>query len=362
MTVPRGTQPRVRLDAPTDVLATIPFLVGYHPSDSIVVLGLTENRVTFAARDDLPAVGETPAEDQVTYLVEVVLRQGCRRVLLVGYGDEERVTPMIEALRAAFDQQGAKVVDALRADGQRYWSYVCTNERCCSPQGTPYDTSTSEVAVAWTLAGRVARRDRAEYEAQIRPVSGAAREAMRRATAAAHDRLLALLAEAEDDDRAEAALLNAGNLAIAEALDRQLHGIPPTDEQAAWLSVLLQSTAIRDIAWSLIRGFGPGLYHHRALWQEVLHRAEPDLVPAPASLFAFAAWRGGDGGIARLALTRALEADPRYRMAQLLQEAIAHGLPPTALDGWPEGMDTAVRPRRRRRRRATKHHAGRPSG
>src|SRR5690606_40430420 len=125
----------------------------------------------------------------------------------------------------------------------------------------------------------------------------------------------------------------------------------------AWLSVLLQSAAIRDIAWSLIRGSGPGLYHHRALWQEVTHRAEPDLVPAPASLFAFAAWRDGDGGIARLALTRALEADPRYRMALLLQDAIAHGLPPTALEGWPEGADAAIRRRRgRRRRRSSKNH------
>ena len=361
MTVPRGTHPRVRLGAPSDVLATIPFLVGYHPSDSIVVLGLSEGRVTFAARDDLPAAGEPPADDHVTYLVEVVLRQGCHRVMLVGYGDEERVTPMVEALRAAFEREGATVVEALRADGQRYWSYLCTNRYCCPPEGTPYDPSTSEVAVAWTLAGRVARRDRAEYEAQIQPVTGAAREAMRRATAAAHERLLALLAEAEDDDHAEAALLNAGNLAIAQALDRQLQGIPPTDEEAAWLSVLLQSTAIRDIAWSLIRGSGPGLYHHRALWQEVLHRAEPDLVPAPASLFAFAAWRSGDGGIARLAVRRALEVDPRYRMAQLLHEAITHGLPPTALDDWPSGRDAATR-RRRRRRRSEKRHAGRSAG
>jgi len=392
MTVPRGTQPRVRLGSPTDVLATIPFLVGYHPSDSIVVLGLAGTRITFAARDDLPPTGESPADDHVAQddhvdhhdlaahhehvahhdlaahhehvaqLVEVVLRQGCRRVVLVGYGDEERVTPTVEALRVAFDRAGVTVVDALRADGRRYWSYLCTNEHCCPPQGTPYDTSTSEVAVAWTLAGRVARRDRAEYEAQIQPVSGAAREAMRRATAAAHERLLTLLAEAEDDAQAEAALLNAGNLAIATALDRQLHGIPPTDEEAAWLSVLLQSTAIRDIAWSLIRGCGPGLYHHRALWQEVLHRAEPDLVPAPASLFAFAAWRSGDGGIARLALQRALEVDPRYRMARLLHQAITHGLPPTALDGWPEGLDAIIRRRRRRRGRSGRHQAGRPAG
>jgi Domain of unknown function (DUF4192) len=362
MTGPRGTQPRVRLSAPNDILATIPFLVGYHPSDSVVVLGMTEHRVSFTARDDLPPAGEQPPEEQVSYLVEIVMRQGCGRVMLVGYGGEERVTPTITALLDSFEHAGAKVVDALRADRGRYWSYLCANPRCCPPQGMPYDTSSSEVAAVWTLSGRVARRDRSEYEEQIRPVIGPAREAMHRATAAAHERLIGLIADAEDEEQAEAALLNAGNLAIAEALDRQLSGQAPAEAQAAWLSVLLQSVAIRDIAWSLIRGSGMALFHHRALWQEVLHRAENDLVPAPACLFAFAAWRGGDGGIARLALERALDVDPRYRMAILLHEAITLGLPPTALESWPENADAVIRRGRggRRRRRSSKSHAGTP--
>jgi hypothetical protein len=264
----------------------------------------------------------------------------------------------------SFRDAGVRVLEALRADGERYWSYVCSNPRCCSPHGTRYDTATSEVAAVWTLAGRVARRDRDEYEAQIRPVSGPARESMRSATAEAHERLIELAADTDDEEQVEAALLNAGNLAIAEALDRQLRGTGPTDEQAAWLSVLLQSIPIRDIAWSLIRGTGLALYHHRALWQEVLHRAEPELVPAPASLFAFVAWRCGDGGIARLALDRALDADPRYRMAGMLREAIALGLPPSALDAFPAGPDTPVRRGRggRRRRRSSTTRAGNPPG
>lgn len=362
MTALRGAQPRVRLAAPKDVLATVPFLVGYHPSDSIVMLGLSEHRVSFTARDDLPSAGEEPPEERIAYLIEIVLRQGCGRVMLVGYGGAERVTPTIEALLAGFDQAGARVVDALRADGQRYWSYLCANQRCCPRQGMPYDISSSEVTAAWTLAGRVALRDRSEYEAQIQPITGPAREAMHQATAAAHERLIALVAAAEDEDQAEGALLNAGNLAIAEALDRRLRGAAPTDEQAAWLCVLLQSIAIRDIAWSLIRGSGSALHHHRALWQEVLHRAEPDLAPAPASLFAFAAWRGGDGGIARLALERALDADPRYRMAILLHEAITLGLPPSALESFPGSADTVVRRGRggRRRKRSSKSPAGSP--
>lgn len=339
-------------------MATIPFLVGYHPSDSVVVLGMDEHRVIFTARDDLPPVGEAPSDAQIASIVEVVLRQDCSRVMLVGYGSEERVTPTMNALLAGFKQAATPVVDALRADGQRYWSYVCSNPRCCPPHGRPYDTSSSEVSAVWTLAGRVALRDRGEYEAQIQPVTGPARDAMRQATTAAHERLIDLLADADDEEQAEAALLNAGNLAIAEALDRQLHGRPPTDAQAAWLSVLLQSIPIRDIAWSLIRGGGLSLEHHRALWQDVLRRAEKDLVPAPACLFAFAAWRSGDGGIARLALERALDVDPHYRMAVLLMQVIGHGVSPTVLDEWPGEPMTTGKRGRRRRRASTRSRAG----
>jgi hypothetical protein len=276
---------------------------------------------------------------------------------VVGFGSEEQTAPMLAALCAAYEEVGVTVREALRAQDGRYVSYLCRNASCCPPEGVPYDPGASAVAAAWTLSGRVARRDRAEYEAQIEPATGPTRESMHSATAQAHDRLVELVTEPEDEEQAEAALLTAGTLAIAEALDRQLRGTSLGDDQVAWLSVLLGSIAVRDVGWSLIRGSGAALYHHRALWQEVLHRAEPDLVAAPASLFAFAAWRCGDGGIARLALVRALDADPTYRMARLLHEAITQGVPPSTMDGFP---DLPLRRRRvpRRRKRSSTRRVG----
>ncbi len=329
-------EPRVRLSAPPDILATIPFLVGYHPTDSVVVLGMRGRRLTFTARDDLPAAGAEVPQAQVAYLVEVLQRQSCDGALVVGFGRDERATPIVMALCAAFEDVGVSVKEALRAMDGRYVSYLCRNASCCPPEGVLYDPAASAIAAAWTLSGRVARRDRAEYEAQIAPAVGAARASMELATAGAHDRLVDLLTQAEDEEQAQAALLNAGTLAIAESLDGQVRGTGLSDEQVAWLSVLLLSIPVRDIGWSLIQGSGAALFHHRALWQEVLHRAEDDLVAAPACLFAFAAWRCGDGGIARLALERALDAEPGYRMAELLHGVIAHGMPPSAMDDLPE--------------------------
>ena len=60
-----------------------------------------------------------------------------------------------------------------------------------------------------------------------------------------------------------------------------------------------------------------------------MRRAEPEYLPAPASLLAFTAWQCGNGALANLALGRALEADPGYSMALLLRDTIDAGAPPS---------------------------------
>jgi hypothetical protein len=343
-------EPRVRLNAPPDILATIPFLVGYHPTDSVVILGMCGRRLTFTARDDLPGEGAEVLPEQIEYLVQVVLRQGCDGVLVVGFGSDKRATPTVEAICAAYRDVDVTVKEALRVEDGRYVSYLCRNANCCPPEGVPYDPGASAVSAAWTLSGRVARRDRAEYEAQIQPAMGTVRESMQKATADAHARLVELVRASDDEERAEAALLTAGTMAIADALDCHVRGVALRDDQVAWLSVLVESISVRDIGWSLILGAGAALHHHRSIWQEVLHRAESDLMAAPACLFAFAAWRGGDGGIARLALDRALDVEPGYRMAELLYQVIAHAIPPSTMDGFPDlplKRRRSARPRKR---------------
>ena len=121
-----------------------------------------------------------------------------------------------------------------------------------------------------------------------------------------------------------------GRAAIRDALHRYAQGGRLDDDEAAFPSVLLRHIPIRDHAWSLT----DDSEHHIALWSDLTRRARPDLVPAPASLLAFAAWRAGDATLATLALNRALEADPSYRMAGLLYQVVQAGLPPSALDGW----------------------------
>jgi hypothetical protein len=65
-----------------------------------------------------------------------------------------------------------------------------------------------------------------------------------------------------------------------------------------------------------------------AFWTDVVRRTPEPLVPAPASLLAFAAWLAGHGALAWCALDRVFAVDPDYRMAAYLAQALEHALPP----------------------------------
>jgi hypothetical protein len=69
---------------------------------------------------------------------------------------------------------------------------------------------------------------------------------------------------------------------------------------------------------------------HRRLWTDVVRRAQPGYVAAPASLLAVTAWQEGNGALANIALDRALADDPAYSMALLLRDLLDAGVPPSA--------------------------------
>lgn len=355
---PVGRQPRLRLREPVDVLATIPYLIGYHPALSLVVLGMCGNQLTFTARYDLPPADASRQDVRglIEHMVQVVLRQQVTGVLLVGYGPEERVRPIIMALQRAYDRAGLDVLEMLRADEGRYWSYRCTDPECCPPAGSAYESAASAVAAAWTVAGRVALPDRAAYERQLTPIGGVARIAMRQATAKADDRLIELLAEPVEEGQAAATMIGALDRALDGALQRVRAGEPLTDDEAAWLTVLVASDNLRDLTWHRVRSAREDLVAHRTLWMDVLRRAEPDLTAGPGCLFALAAWRCGEGALARLAMERVLRHEPEDRLAQLLHHVLLHGLPPTALDDLPVPR-VKRRPVRRRRKRSSSRRA-----
>ncbi|MGN9775138.1 DUF4192 domain-containing protein [Micromonospora sp. H33] len=349
--------PRLSVRSPGDLIAAVPYLLGFHPADSVVVVAMQGKRVTFAARSDLPDLREPvdsarrmaeparPVDEPARHLAAVVARQVADRATVLGYGPAARVTPAVDAVRVALADAGIPVLDALRVTDGRYWSYLCDEPECCPPEGTPYDTGSSELTAAAVFAGQVALPDRATLVAQVAPVDGAERAALRRATERAGQRFADLLDSA--DVLGGRTVRTAGRAAIRVALRRHRKGERLDDDEVAWLSVLLTDLTVRDHAWERTDGRDADI----ALWTDVLRRAEPEFSAAPGSLLAFAAWRAGHGSLAAVALERVLGRHPDYSLALLLDDLLRRGVPPSHLDGWPAVRLPGVVRRRGRRRR-----------
>jgi hypothetical protein len=296
--------------SPEDAIAAVPYLLGFHPSRSLVVIGFEgRDRGTCAVRLDLPAA---EAAGRVAALLAT---NGFTRSLVLGYGPAAEVDRSAGPVREALASAGVPAAEAIRVADGRWWSLTC-HDACCPPEGTPYDISASVLAAQATYAGHVALADRAALVRSVQPLEGPARTAMREATARAEKRHLA---RTPDEDLPY----------LLHVLAHARTGIVPTDDEVARLGFLLTDLRLRDEAWIRIDEDAPAA--DIAFWRDILRRVEEPCAPAPASLLAFAAYSAGDGGLANVALERALEADPAYSMAAILRDVINAGIPPSQL-------------------------------
>ncbi len=331
---PAGLAGKVQLRAgtPDAVLAVVPHMLGFYPSRSLVVLGLgAQNRVMVTFRYDLPdPVDYGLAEDIAEHADYVLRREHIAAALLVGYGPEELVAPVVAYAADRLIGSGVQVHEVLRADAGRYWSMLCDDVACCPPEGRSYDPGSHPAAAAMTEAGLAAHPDRDALARTIQRPAGSA-DRISRATLQAQLRLSQLvdLGEAEGDRDPNLRATRTGRREIQRAIRiYRSGGSIDSIEHLAWLAVLAADLRVRDDAWA--RMDPAHRDDHCRLWTDVLRGAAVEFVPAPASLLAFTAWQSGNGALATMAIERALTADPGYSMAQLLAGAVHAALPPSA--------------------------------
>jgi Domain of unknown function (DUF4192) len=330
--------PRIRLSSVAGFLAVVPHLLGFHPSQSMVVVGLDarRGRIVLAFRYDLPDPPDPARSQEITeHAIGVLKKRRIKTAIAAGYGAGTLVTPVAQSLRAGLRGAGIALRDLLRVQDGRYFSYVCTNPGCCPADGVPFDVSAHPAAAALTAAGMPARPDRASLAASLAPVTGPAADSMRQATERALLRTEELIVSHAPGSAPSPTpgglwlVVEAGREAVRSAIGVYRRGGQLTDhDQLAWLSVTIADLRVRDDAWA--RMDPRYRTEHQRLWTDVVRHACEPYVPAPASLLAFTAWQSGEGALANVAIERALAADPEYSMAHLLEQALDAGLPPSA--------------------------------
>jgi hypothetical protein len=330
---PSGPQPTVRVGSPAAVLAVVPHLLGFVPSKSLIVIGAGPplDRINVTLRFDLPDPPSTRmARDIAKHAVSVLTGQRQALAVAIGYGPGPLVTPVADAIRESARRTGLQLRDVLRVESGRYWSYLCRNPDCCPPQGVPLDPR-HPAGAAMDAAGVPVLPDRAALAASIGPLGGITRTSMQAATRRAETHAISLLNQVSRSGRTRDArrlVLREGLSAVSDALATYRQGGRfVTDDQVAWLALALTSLRVRDDAWARMDvDFRDA---HSRLWTDVVRRAEPTYLPAPACLLAFTAWQSGNGALANVALDRALAVDPGYSMALLLRDTIDAGAPPS---------------------------------
>ncbi|MFJ8587932.1 DUF4192 domain-containing protein [Streptomyces sp. NPDC093595] len=359
-TGPVGDQQQITLRGPAELADALPYMMGYHPTDSIVLVALHGDRGRFGGRVRLgiprsPREWPPVAEQLAECLVEGCERRGSRPEGIVvflcqdpadgetGLRVMERLRPLAQRLRTACGALDVPVYEALCISDGRYWSYCCPDSRCCPPEGNVLALpGTTVMAAAAAYAGIQVRGSLRELEERLAPWrSGQADEQSRALDAAS----AALVTRILDVDQREEVRTETIRLA-RQVMRRLTDKVPVPDaaaadaaddsliahDEAAALIVGLQDRETRDRAAEWMEGAEapPALRLWRALSRRCVG-AYAEHAAAPLTLAGWVAWSTGDEPSARVALGLALTADPEYVFARLLHQACNEGLDPESL-------------------------------
>jgi hypothetical protein len=285
----------------SDLLTVVPYLIGYHPDDGVVLIGLRDGFVHLALCAGDPAVTATLCRGH-----------GANAAFVIGYGaDVPDAAALADELRLA----GVRVLAEIRVHEGHYW-------RASEPlRRLPLPASSVTAATA-AFHGLRALPSRAAMVAELAALTGAERAAMTAATRRAEARMTELGEREPGEERFARMVRRAGSAAVREAERRHRAGGRVPDDTAAWLTVLLVSPSVFAYAWTRLTD------DQQSLWTDLVRRADDAYVCAPACLLGFLTWRGGQGALARIALDRALAADPDHEMAKLLSEVMYRAEPP----------------------------------
>ncbi len=298
--------PRVRVNSPAELIAAVPYLLGFVPVDSlvVVVLGGPRHEVVLVQCVDLAGLTD-PVQAQLAGAA-----RRCRgdAAALILFGDSgEQVTAW--AVGSRLEAVGVRLLDVLHVRDGRWTSLLCDDPTCCPPEGRLLPQAGTTVGEA-TLAflGLTVEPGREQVAQRLAPDPPE-----RRAEVSAALQAL------------PPGTVREGLAVVQDAVRRPPEG-PLDAALAARCLAAVSDYRVRDCL--LDSSVGADAPAAARLWAE-LTRCAPDGFVAPAAvLAAAAAYVAGEGVLAAVALERAAADDPDHTLAGQLSLLLSHGVPP----------------------------------
>jgi hypothetical protein len=364
----------IRVTDPLDLVTVLPYQLGYHPSDSLALVGLRGRRLEVVQRVDLPSrpdarkaeATEAAAEIMASNLVDA----GCATAIVIRYESHAgQGAPAGAVLAQRLREGGIDVVDHLVVRAGRVYFPEC-QRGCHPPDGVPLPADADVAAVAEFVAlGANPLPSRDWLAERVAPSAGPTATRVRAAAARlarrSHNQTLRASAMAD-----WARLFRVGatawegpptSAAAAARMAVSLRDIPLRDLLTGWLcpgTLSLEALDPELVAlarahlpafesrWragdreppQLLAEPGGGGLDEAGVAYEVaviverlcwLARECPEqLAPGVLTVLASYAWFHGDGALASVALDRALAIDPAYRLALLLEQMVSLAIRP----------------------------------
>jgi Domain of unknown function (DUF4192) len=329
----------VHLSTPADVIAMVPSLLGFVPSESLVIICLhgPRRRVGLAMRFDLADATE------VAHFAEMVDErigvEEATAALAVVFSADAPVgadLPHAALAEGLIDQMDEILGEVVLTDGEQWWSYCCGD----GTTGELIDPSTpgaTAVAAAYALAGQGVLPDRDAVVRSVALALSAAEATDMRRRIAAFRRVYAGTDQPTRQDVVRVLVVR---------LARQLvdpRGALCTDDVAE-LAALCDDVVVRDEV--LVRAIGSKARKTLLpVLREMVRRVPPPCDAPACAMLAWVAYADGDGVVANVMVERALATNPDYSLAELIADALYRQVPPRLLE---EVMRGAARDLRHR--------------
>lgn len=298
----------VRVSSPTELALAVPHVLGFAPTESLVIMTFSRRQIGLTCRYDLDALAAGAEADALGDVAEAVESQGdvdaCVVMVFTDLPGERPHEGVIDALRLRLP-----VIEALLIRDGRCWSYVCTDAHCCPPDGRELVETEAVTALRATYAryGQVALPTRADLARSVafqgdpamveafatyRP----AQDTATRSTdaVAAFQRLMA---DAANDPRCE----------------------PTTEQVVSIVTAVTDDVTARDRI--MIGAVNLDQHAVMRMTLERLCRRTPDgYRDAPLTMMAALAYSAGDGALANICLDEVAE---DYSLANLLRFSLS---------------------------------------
>ena len=307
------------LTSPHDLIAAIPFLIGYHPVDSLVVVSIRDNYIGMAMRVDYPTDLPASAYD---LLASHLQRDGSTGALLVAYIPTARSDGevVLSDLAAAMERIGVNVDESLLIQDGRFRSTLCSDLQCCPSDGREVPAiDSSRIAIENVVAGRA--MPFANIEALTESISPL--------VISEDEKWIARVTKFAVSDKAKnlTQLQRDGATAVIDLAGEFAASRGAEDlELVARVIGRLSDIQVRDFALGSHTDEDIDTYF--LMWRQLVRMAPVGYVAPIASLFAALAYESGDGALAHRALDRALADSNGYSLALLLRRVFTAGWPP----------------------------------